>query len=187
MINQQSAARSTSSRKQHKTICQLRTTRPLFFQLTAANDQNSNGGRGTTATTKHAPHVVYTSPQSILGENNHQTLRCPDECIPLVSYVDTVYTTNFTTFAWRSLTTGTIFPVVFYFEKLLPVFWYTLPLAISQTESVCVIERIGVYVLLLVSILLARVQTMSMCPNYHTLEAGDAATRNAAVWHFLAQ
>ena len=34
-------------------------------------------------------------------------------------------------------------------------------------------------VLLLVSILLARVQTMSMCPKYHTLEAGDVATRNA--------
>ena len=39
---------------------------------------------------------------------------------------------------------------------------------------------------LLVPMLLARVQTMSMCRNT-TLEAGDAATRNAAVWLFLAQ
>ena len=51
----------------------------------------------------------------------------------------------------------------------------------------CVIERISVCVLLHVSLLLARVHTMSMCPNYHTLEAGDAAIRNAAVGRFLAQ
>ena len=105
--------------------------------------------------------------------------------MPLVTPVDTVYTTYYTTFVWRSLTTGPIFPLVFHVEKLFPVFWFTLPLAISPTKSVCVIERMGVCVLLLVSILLARVQTMSMCPNYHTLEAGDAATRNAAVWRFL--
>ena len=39
-----------------------------------------------------------------------------------------------TTFAWHSLTTGTTFSLVFYVEKLFPVFWYTLPIhAISQT------------------------------------------------------
>ena len=32
----------------------------------------------------------------------------------------------------------------FYVEKLFPVFWYSLPLPISQTKSVCVIERISV-------------------------------------------
>ena len=52
MINQQSAAiRSTSSTKQHKLICQLRTnTRPLALdrQTTTATES------GTTATTKHA-------------------------------------------------------------------------------------------------------------------------------------
>ena len=52
MINQQSAAmRSTSSMKQHKHICQLRTnTRPLALegQTTTATEP------GTTATTKHA-------------------------------------------------------------------------------------------------------------------------------------
>ena len=92
----------------------------------------------------------------------------------------------YATFAWRSLTTGTVFPLVFNVEKLLPVFWYTLPLAICQTKSVCVIERISVCALTQIYVL-ARVQTMSMCPNYHTLEVGDAATRNAAVWHFLVQ
>ena len=114
-------------------------------------------------------------------------MRYGDECMPLVSSEDTVYTTYYTTFAWRSLTTGTIVPLVFYVEKLFPVFWYTLLLAICQIKSVCVIERISACVLLLVSILLARVRTMSICPNYHTLEAGGAATRNAAVWRFLAQ
>ena len=42
------------------------------------------------------------------------------------------------------------------------------------------------FVLLLVPILLARVQTISMCPNSYntTVEAGGAATRNAAVRFF---
>ena len=52
MIHKQSATiRSTSSTKQHKLICQLRTnTRPLALdrQTTTATDS------GTTATTKHA-------------------------------------------------------------------------------------------------------------------------------------
>ena len=64
--------------------------------------------------------------------------------MPLVSSVNTAYTTYYTTFAWRSSTTGTIFRLVFHVEKLFPVFWYTLPLAISQKKSVCVIERISV-------------------------------------------
>ena len=47
-----------------------------------------------------------------------------------------------TTFAWRSLTTGTIVPLVFYVEKLFLVFLYTFPIhAISQTKSLCVIEH----------------------------------------------
>ena len=72
-------------------------------------------------------------------------MRYRDECMPLVSSVDTVCTTYYTTFAWRSLTTGgTIFPLAFYVEKLFSVFWYTLPVAIGQTKSVCKIERISV-------------------------------------------
>ena len=71
-------------------------------------------------------------------------MRCRDECMPLVSSVDTVYTAYYTIFAWRSLTTGTISPLVLYVEKLFPVFWYILPLAVSQTKSVCVIKCISV-------------------------------------------
>ena len=84
-------------------------------------------------------------------------MRDRDECMPLVSSVDTAYAAYYTTFAWRSLTTGTIFPLAFNVEKLSPVICYTLPLAISQTKSVSVIERISVCVILLVPILLARV------------------------------
>ena len=71
-------------------------------------------------------------------------MRYRDECMPLVSSVDTVYAAYYTTFAWRSLTIGTTFPLVYNVEKLFPVFWYTVPLAISQTKSVYVIDRISV-------------------------------------------
>ena len=33
--------------------------------------------------------------------------------------------------------TENISPLVYHVEKLFPVFWYTLPLATSQTKSVC--------------------------------------------------
>ena len=81
------------------------------------------------------------------------------------------------------------FPPCFSCRKVIPcLFLYTLPvLAIRQKKCVCGIEHQSVCVLLLVPILLARVQTMSMCPRTTTLEAGDAATRNAAMWLLLAQ
>ena len=89
-----------------------------------------------------------------------------------------------TTFAWRSVTTGTDFPLIFYVEKLFPVFGAPSPCHKSDKKRVC--NRASVCVLLFVPILLARVQTTSMCPNsYNTIfEAGDAAIRNAAVWLF---
>ena len=112
-------------------------------------------------------------------------MRYRDECMPLVSYVDTVYTTT-TNFAWRSLVTGTILPLVFQVEKLFSVLWYTLPIhATSQTNSVCEVERQSACVLFLVPILLARVQCRFARTT--TLEAGDAAALNSTLWLFLAQ
>ena len=64
--------------------------------------------------------------------------------MPLVSSVDTAYAAYYTTFTRRSSTTGTFVALVFNVEKLFPVFWYTLPSAISQTKRVRVIERISV-------------------------------------------
>ena len=85
-----------------------------------------------------------------------------DECMALVSCVDTVYDLRV-----AQLATGTVFPLVF-MSKSISIFWYTLPIhAISQTKHAWGIEHQSVCVLLLVPILLARVQTMSMCPNYH--------------------
>ena len=52
-------------------------------------------------------------------------MRYRDECMPLVSSVDTAYTAYYTTFAWDSLTTATIFPLVFNVEKLFPVLCQT--------------------------------------------------------------
>ena len=55
MINRQSAARSTSCRKQKtKVFVSYVPTRPLFFQLTAANDQ-------TIRKTRHRSKVVFFS------------------------------------------------------------------------------------------------------------------------------
>ena len=73
MINQQSAARSTSNTKQHKLICQLRTnttacTRP-------AND-HSNGVRDHSNNKARHPHTAYIiSPKSPLGGKKYQTMR----------------------------------------------------------------------------------------------------------------
>ena len=64
--------------------------------------------------------------------------------MPTVPSVDSAYIDYFTTFAWHTLTTGTMFPLVIIVERLFPVFLYTLPLATSQAKSVCVVERIGV-------------------------------------------
>ena len=54
-------------------------------QTTTATDT------GTTARTKHAVHIAYTCPKSLVGEMNHSTLRYRDKCMPLVSSADTVY------------------------------------------------------------------------------------------------
>ena len=101
--------------------------------------------------------------------------------MPLGSYVDTVY--YFTTFAWRSLTTGTFFPLVFRVEKSLPICWYTLPIhAISQTKRVCEIEHQSVCVLTRTYITCTSTNYVDTPELPTPLEAGDAATRNAAVF-----
>ena len=74
------------------------------------------------------------------------TRRCDtgtNACHWFLTWVPSI--TYHTTFAWRSLTTGTIFPRVSHVEKLSPVFLYTPPPpAVSQPTTVCVIESISV-------------------------------------------
>ena len=77
----------------------------------------------------------------------------------------------------------------FYVEKLFPDFWYTLPIhAISQTKSVCVKLSISQGVCSYSYLYYLHVDKLSMSMYLTTtVEAGDAATHNAAVWLFLAQ
>ena len=187
MTNQQPTVRSTSSRKQHKTICQLRTNTTALFQVDRGKRPKQQRWQRHYSNSKaRPPHCLYI-PIEYSREKEP-----PNDAIPgrmhATGFVHG-YRLYYLLYDLRvaQLNIRNDFPLVYYVEKLFPVFWCTLPLAISQTKSVCVIERISVWVLFLVSILLARVQTMSMCPNYHTLEAGDAATRNASVTRFLAQ
>ena len=84
MINQQLAARSTSSTKQHKLIYQLRTKTTACTW--PANDY-SNGVRD------HSNNRVRHPPKSILGGKKHQTRTMrygTIACHSLVSSVDTV-------------------------------------------------------------------------------------------------
>ena len=76
------------------------------------------------------------------------------------------------------------FPL-FFISKSYSLFFGT-PSPCHKSDKKRVRNRASVCVLLLVPMLLARVQTVSMCPNScnTTLEAGDAATRNATVCLF---
>ena len=182
MINPQSAARNTSSsRKQNKNICQLRTTRSLAFQITAANDQNDNGDVHHSNNHARLPLRLYFPIEPSRGR------KPPADAIPGRMHVTGFlrryrlcynYDLRVAQFSNRN-----DFSLVIYVEIFL-TFGYTLLIhASSQIKSVCEIEHESACVFLLLPILLAQVQTMSMC----TLEAVDSATRNAAVWLFRAQ
>ena len=155
-----------SSRKQHPAFCQLRINTTAFPVDRGEIPKQQRRQRHHSNNKARLPHRLYFSIESSRGKEP------PADAIP-----GRMHATGFfrgcralltTTFAWRSLTTGTFFPLVFYVEHVFPVFWYTLPThAISQTKSLCEIEHQSVCVLLLVPKLLSRVQTMSMCPNYH--------------------
>ena len=107
--------------------------------------------------------------------------------MPLVSSVDTAYAAYYKTFAWRSLTTGTIFPLVFNVDKLFPVFRYTLALTISQTKSVGVIERISVCALTRTYITCTSTDYVDVPELPHPRGRGRSHSYNAAVWRFVAR
>ena len=135
MINQQSGARSTSSRKQHKTFVSYVPTRPLALDRHTTTATET----GTTATTTmHTLHSAYTSPKSLLGKKNHQTMRYRDECMPLV--LPWTPSTTYYDFRVAQLDSRHTLPPCCV-KKLLPVFCTLPPYAVSQTKSVCVIEH----------------------------------------------
>ena len=134
MINQQSAARRTSSKyKATQTfIVSHVPTRPVALDRQMATATES----ATTATIKHTAYIlivsrefdefrVNISPTSLVGGKKHQTRT--------MRYGARIHATHWflklncrltTTFAWRSFTTGgtIIFSVVFWVENV----WYTL-------------------------------------------------------------
>ena len=172
MIIQQSAARSTSSTKQHKLITvSCVPTRPLALGRQTVTATES----GTTATTKHAIlQRVFSG-----GKNTKKTMRYgTNACHSLVSSVDTV---NYsTTFAWRSLTTGgtTNFPLIFCVEDV----WYTL----APCHKICRRQKAYCvwsysYVPISKYIACTRVQTMSICPNLYNTTLGAPGTQPLAM------
>ena len=101
MINQQSAARSTSSTEQHKLICQLRNnTRPLALdrQTTTATEA------GTTATTKHGIHTHFSKESSRGKKTPNNALRGRMHATTEDWFLPWILCTYFITFAWHSLT-----------------------------------------------------------------------------------
>ena len=119
-----------------------------------ANDRRSNGGRGTTVITKHASPIVYTSRQSIIGQKNPQTMRYRDEFMSPVSSLRIL-----------PIVTIIIRPFLLLCRLAVACFLVHPPPCYKSDKSVCIIERISTCVRLLVSISLARVQTMTTCPN----------------------
>ena len=119
-------------------LCKLRTIIPIpvFFCQLRTNTTASAAETGTTATIiARLPHRLYFSKESPQGKES------PADAIPRRMHAPLVFPwirSTPTTFAWRSLTTRTIFPLVFYFQYIFPVFIHP-PHAISQTKSVCVI------------------------------------------------
>ena len=87
-------------------------------------------------------------------------MRYRNECMPLILSVDTVYYYDLRV---AQLNNRNDFSPCFSCRKVNPCFFVYPPPAASHPKRVC--NRASVCVLLLVAILLARVQTMCMCPN----------------------
>ena len=126
MINQQSAAKSTSSTKQHNSFVSYVPTRPLTLDRQTTTAMES----GTTATTKH---TAYVSPKSLLLGNKYQTMRYRVVCMPLTGFFGG-YCLLSATFTWRSLTTGgtIIFPLSFVSKIYSLIFGTPSPHAIKH-------------------------------------------------------
>ena len=139
MIHQQLAARSTSSKKQHKPICQLRTNSTALFPFDRGKpSQQQRRQRHHSSNKARLPHGLYFFIEYSRGKEP------PNDAIPGRMHANgffrgyRLYYTYCTTFAWRSLTTGTLFPFVFLCRKLIPCFLvHTPPCYKSDKKRVC--------------------------------------------------
>ena len=145
MINQQSAASSTSSRKKHKIICQLRTSTTALFAVDRGKRPKQQRRQRHHSNNK-APlsHRLYCSIEYSRGKEP------PNDAIP-----GRMHTTGFfrgyrLLLTIRDLRVAQLnnrndFPPFFLCRKVIHCFLvHPLPVAISQTKSVCVIEPISV-------------------------------------------
>ena len=182
MTNQQSAARSTSNRKQHQITRQLRTYMAAFPVNRCKRLKQQRGLAPQQQQSTPSIPLLFL-PRVLLGKRTtHRCDTCTKNCLWFLTWIPC------TTFAWRSLTTGTIFPLVFCVEKSFPIFWYTLPIhAICQTKSACKTGHQSLCDLTRTYIACTSTNYVDVCARTTTLEAMDVATRNAGVWLFLAQ
>ena len=147
MIIQHSAARSTSSRKQHKIICQLRTNTTAFFSSWPRQTTETATERQGHHSNNKAPlpHHQYFSIESSRGEKNHPPRRYRDECVPLVSCVDTVYCYNYD-LRVAPLNNRNDLPPCFSNRKIIPCFLVHPPHPCYKSDkSVCAIECVCSY------------------------------------------
>ena len=138
--------------------------------------------KGTTATATHAFHT-FTILLQIVFSGKRTTCRC-DTGKNSHWFLPWILPTT-TTFAWHNK----YFSPCFLCRNVIPCFLVHPPHAINQTKrcmcnsaSVCVCSYSYLHYL-------NENKTTSMRPNAcnTALEAGDAATPNAAEWLFLAQ
>ena len=169
MINQQSAAKKHV--KHEATQYYLSVTFQhdrSFIQLTAANNRNSNNEARLPYLSST---LEYISPDINFGEKNQQRMQYRDECMPLVSSVDTVY---YILHHYRvaHLNNSNDFRPCFLCRKVITCFLVTTSPCFKSGKTARFKERISVCSLNRIFILLAPVQTTSMCPNYHLHSRG---------------
>ena len=137
MVNQQSAARSTPNKKQHKLICQLRTNTTASSR--PANGQNSNRGRHHSNNKARLPHRLYFPKEFCRGKEP------PADAIPGRMHA-TVFFRGYRLLLLIRPSCGAaclkerFFPLLF-ISKVSSCFLVHPLHAIRQTKSVCVIEH----------------------------------------------
>ena len=128
--------------------------------------------------TKHAFHTTDTSAKNYHWEKNHPPMRYRDECMSLVSSANAIYLSTRLRLSRDAANNGNDF-LTFLCQINFPCFLVHSPNTKSQTKRVCVIKHQCVCYYSFMNGL----HEYKLCPNARTttLEAGDAATCNAAV------
>ena len=144
MINQQSAARSTSSRRQQKTICQLRTNTTALFPVDRGKQPKQQRKQRHHSNSKAPlPHCRHFSVEYSRGKEP------PNDAIPGRMHATSFfrgYRLYCLLFDLRvaQLNSRNDFPLCSQCRKVVPCFLVHPPPCYESDKSVCVIERISV-------------------------------------------